>query len=223
MNLTPELEIIPISALNQYSYCPRRCYLIHSEGLFSDNVHTLRGTHEHERVDQVLHEIKQGIRIEFALPVWSDKLGLSGRCDVVEFHPDGAIFPVEYKHGKKKKWANDDLQLAAQAVCLQEMKGGEVSSGAIYHIQSKRRRNVAITPELIADVAYHTGIVRELFQQQKLPPPTEQTQRCKGCSMVEACSPDVAKAAQQIALLSKNLYLVEDDFSEPVSISNSTI
>ncbi len=211
MNPTPELEIVPISALNQYLYCPRRCYLIHSEGQFTDNVHTMRGTHEHERVDQVLHEIKQGIRIEFALPVWSDKLGLSGRCDVVEFHPDGTIFPVEYKHGKKKKWANDDLQLAAQALCLQEMKGLEVSSGAIYHIQSKRRRNVAITPQLIADVAHYTALVRGLFQQQKLPPPTEQPQRCHGCSMTDACFPQISRAQQRIQKLSAQLYQAEDE------------
>jgi len=211
MNPTPELEIIPISALNQYLYCPRRCYLIHSEGQFTDNVHTMRGTHEHERVDQVLHEIKQGIRIEFALPIWSDKLGLSGRCDVVEFHPDGTIFPVEYKHGKKKKWANDDLQLAAQALCLQEMKGLEVSSGAIYHIQSKRRRNVAITPQLIADVAHYTALVRGLFQQQKLPPPTEQPQRCLGCSMTDTCFPQISRAQQRIQRLSAHLYQAEDE------------
>lgn len=211
MNIGPELEIIPISALNQYAYCPRRCYLIHAERQFTDNVHTLRGTHEHERVDQVLHEIKQGMRIEFALPVWSDKLGLSGRCDVVEFHPDGTIFPVEYKHGKKKKWANDDLQLAAQALCLQEMKGVKVSDGAIYHIQSKRRRDVALTVKLFADVAAITVAVRELFFQQKLPPPTEQSQRCKGCSMIETCSPQLAKAQQKIQQLSAQLYKVEDE------------
>lgn len=125
---------------------------------------------------------------------------------MVEFHLDGTIFPVGYKHGKKKKWTNDDLQLSAQAVCLQEMKGLEVSSGVIYHIQSKRRRNVAITPELIADVPRHPVIVRELFQQQKLPPSTEQTQRCNGCSMTNACSPQISRAQQRVQKLNAQLY-----------------
>ncbi len=114
---------IPISALNQYAYCPRRCFLIYAENEFADNLHTQSGTEEHERVDQLQHEIKNGVRIEFALPVWSDQYGLTGRCDVVEFHPDGHVFPVEYKHGKRKQWLNDDLQVAAQALCLEEMLG----------------------------------------------------------------------------------------------------
>ena len=84
---------IPISSLNQYAYCPRRCYLIHAEGEFEDNVHTLRGTHEHERVDRQRHEVSAGVRVEYALPVWSRRLGLSGRCDAVEFHLDGTVYP----------------------------------------------------------------------------------------------------------------------------------
>ena len=87
---------IPLSALNQYAYCPRRCYLIHAEGEFTHNIHTESGSREHERVDQLAHDIKKGVRVEFALPVWSDALGISGRCDVVEFHPDGTVFPIEY-------------------------------------------------------------------------------------------------------------------------------
>lgn len=184
---------------------------MHVERQFTDNVHTLRGTHEHERVDQALHEIKQGIRIEFALPVWSDKLGLSGRCDVVEFHPDGTILPVEYKHGKRKKWLNDDIQLAAQALCLQEMEGVVVVGGAIFHIQSKRRREVTITPDLIAQVGETTTNVRALMAQKTLPPPTDQSQRCDGCSMVESCSPALSRARQKIRSLNQKLYTVEDE------------
>ncbi len=184
---------------------------MHVERQFTDNAHTLRGTHEHERVDQVLHEIKQGIRIEFALSVWSDKLGLSGRCDVVEFHPDGTIFPVEYKHGKRKKWLNDDIQLAAQALCLQEMEGVVVTGGAIFHIQSKRRREVTITPDLMAQVGQTTIKVRALLAHKTLPPPTDQSQRCDGCSMVETCSPELYKARQKIRDLSQKLYTVEDE------------
>ena len=109
-----EPEAVNVSALNQYSYCPRRCALIYLENQFTDNVHTMRGNAEHARVDRVAHvTTKDAARIEYALPVWSDALGLIGKCDVVEFWPDGTMYPVEYKHGPNKRRENDDLQLAA--------------------------------------------------------------------------------------------------------------
>jgi len=120
-----EESTVLLSALNQYAYCPRRCGLIFVEGEFEDNIHTMRGTAEHEQVDLVAYETKgSGARVEYALPVWCDRLGLVGKCDVVEFWPDGTIYPVEYKHGARKKWMNDDLQLASQALCLEEMLSG---------------------------------------------------------------------------------------------------
>ena len=89
-----------VSALNQYAYCPRRCGLIHQVGEFANNIHTARGNAEHERVDRVAHEtIRSGARIEYALPAWSGRLGLIGKCDVAEFWPDGTVYPVEHKHG----------------------------------------------------------------------------------------------------------------------------
>ena len=100
--LTEGAESIAVSALNQYDYCPRRCALIFMDHEFEDNIHTQRGTAEHDRADQTFHVCDaEGVRLEYALPVWSRRLGLSGRCDVVEFHPDGTVYPVEYKHGKK--------------------------------------------------------------------------------------------------------------------------
>ena len=93
---------IPLSALNHWVYCPRRCGLIHQEAEFTDNIHTARGNAEHERVDRATHEtMRNGARVEYALPVWSDRLGLIGKCDVVEFWPDETIYPIEYKHGPK--------------------------------------------------------------------------------------------------------------------------
>ncbi|EQD41444.1 CRISPR-associated Cas4 family protein, partial [mine drainage metagenome] len=145
------IEPIPLSALNHWAYCPHRCGLIHLDGQFTDNIHTARGNAEHARVDQVSYETsRSGARAEYALPVWSDDLGLIGKCDAVEFWPDGTIYPVEYKHGPKRKWLNDDLQLAAQALCLEEMLGRPVPRGAIFHASSHRRREVAITAELRA-------------------------------------------------------------------------
>jgi CRISPR/Cas system-associated exonuclease Cas4 (RecB family) len=114
--LDPHLRPQPVRLLHLVAD-----YLIHAEAEFEDNVHTLRGTHEHERVDRERHEVSAGARVEYGLPVWSRRLGLSGRSDAVEIHPDGKIYPVEYKHGKRRPWLKDDLHLAAQALCLEEM------------------------------------------------------------------------------------------------------
>ncbi|NCS75684.1 MAG: CRISPR-associated protein Cas4, partial [Gallionella sp.] len=111
---------IMLSALQHWGYCPRQCALIHLEQAFDENVHTMRGNAAHARVDEPGFESFEGVRSERALPVWSDRLGLVGKCDVVEFHPNGKIYPVEYKHGRKKLQVHDDLQLAAQAICLEE-------------------------------------------------------------------------------------------------------
>lgn len=180
---------INVSALNQYAYCPRRCGLIYLESEFSDNIHTARGNAEHERADHSgWVTTKEGARAEYALPVWSDRLGLVGKCDVVEFRPDGKIFPVEYKHGARKKWLNDDLQLAAQAICLEEMTGKPVTHGAIYHHSSRRRREVAITDLLCQQVEETVQAVRTLLASGQLPPPVNDA-RCKECSLKEICQP----------------------------------
>ena len=121
---------IPLSALQHWCYCPRQCALIHVEQVFADNLHTLRGQAVHKQVDLPGVETRAGLRVERALPVWSDSLGLIGKADVVEFEPNGTPYPVEYKHGSRNKaaWigACDDLQLAAQAMCLEEMTGKPV-------------------------------------------------------------------------------------------------
>lgn len=189
---------VSLSALNHWAYCPRRCGLIHQEGEFTDNIHTARGNAEHERVDRVAHEtMRSGARIEYALPVWSDQLGLIGKCDAVEFWPDGEIYPVEYKHGPKRKWLNDDLQLAAQAMCLEDMLGRPVPKGAIFHASSHRRREVAITPELRRLVIDSAKAIRAMLASGILPPPVNDS-RCKECSLKEICQPDaIANRARQ--------------------------
>ena len=198
--------VIPVSAFNHFAYCPRRCALIHGEHEFADNLHTQRGTAGHERVDELHHEIKDGVRVEFALPIWSDVLGLSGRCDVVEFYPDGSVYPVEYKNGVKQKWFNDDLQLAAQVVCLEEMLGKRIKGGAIFHIQSRRRREVLMTPELRQSVANTAARIRTLLTAARLPPPTKETQRCRGCSMVDVCQPEVLREVSRVRALTDTLF-----------------
>ncbi len=183
-------DLINLSALNQYVYCPRRCGLIYQEGEFTNNLHTARGNAEHERADRVAHEtLRSGARVEYALPVWSDRLELIGKCDVVEFWPDGTVYPVEYKHGPKRKWLNDDIQLAAQALCLEEMLNRPVPNGAIFHASSQRRREVVITPELKQLVIETADAIRAMLASGKLPPPVNDA-RCKECSLKDICQPE---------------------------------
>ncbi len=194
-----------LSALQHWSYCPRQCGLIHLEQAFEENVHTMRGNAAHERVDEPGYETFEGVREERALPVWSDTLGLIGKCDVVEFHPDGHIYPVEYKHGKKREKSHDDIQLAAQAMCLEEMTDKVITHGAIYHHGSRRRREVLITPELREMVKATVSAIRSMLDFGKLPPPANDA-RCKECSLKEICQPEaLAEQAAQHALM-KNLF-----------------
>ena len=202
---------IPLSALNQYAYCPRRCFLIHAEGEFTDNIHTQSGTREHERVDQLAHEIKQGVRVEFALPVWSERLGLSGRCDVVEFHPDGGVFPVEYKHGKRKQWHNDDLQVAAQALCLEEMLNIAVPKAAVYHIQTRRRRELNIDQTLRKEVLASVAAVAALLNNRQCPPPIADRQRCPQCSLNGLCEPELINEKNRLRDLAAELFTLDED------------
>jgi CRISPR-associated exonuclease Cas4 len=199
---------IPLSALNQYTYCPRRCLLIHGEGEFQDNLHTVSGTLEHERVDRMEGEWKDGSRVEYALPVWSDALGLSGRCDAVEFRQDGTVYPVEHKHGKRKPWPNDDVQLAAQALCLQEMLGQPVAAGAIFHQQSRRRREVVFDDTLKQAVRDTVAQVRAMLEHGICPPPLqgECAKRCRECSMQPLCQPEMLGARSALQTLAGDLF-----------------
>ena len=194
------LEPINISALNQYTYCPRRCALIYLDGEFTDNLHTQRGNAEHARVDRAAHTTnREGARVEYALPVWSERLGLIGKCDVVEFWPDGVVYPVEYKHGPRRAWLNDDIQLAAQAMCLEEMLGTTIRRGAIFHAGSKRRREIDVSEALRAEVASAVAAIREMLVNQRLPEPTTDTRRCRECSMKDVCQPEAARALRSSA------------------------
>ena len=180
---------IPLSALQHWIYCPRQCGLIHLEQAFEDNIHTARGQAVHHLVDTPGYEIKSGVRVERALPVWSDRHNLIGKADLVEFHPDGSIYPVEFKHGAKRQKLHDDIQLAAQAKCLEEMLNRPVPKGAIFHASSHRRREVVITPELRQLVIETADAIRAMLIEGKLPPPVNDA-RCKECSLKDICQPE---------------------------------
>lgn len=204
-------EPVAVSALNQYAYCPRRCALIFMEHEFEDNIHTQRGTAEHDRADQAFHICNiEGVRLEYALPIWSQRLGLSGRCDVVEFHPGGTVYPVEYKHGKKQKWLNDDLQLAAQALCLEEMFNVTIERGAIFHKSSMSRREVDFTPALRQQAEDTANAIHVLLSSGRLPLPIN-NYRCPECSLKDICLPAVVAEQDRSRRAARELFSIEGE------------
>jgi CRISPR-associated exonuclease Cas4 len=205
-----EDDWVPISALQHYSYCPRQCALIHIEQVFDENLYTLRGRAVHEIVDTPESAIMAGKQIERALPLYSTRLGLVGKADVVEFLPDGTPYPVEYKHGSRRPSQHDDLQLTAQALCLEEMTGRPVPQGAIFHHSSRRRREVEISAVLRAEVEHLVPLIRDMLASGKLPPPVNDT-RCRHCSLQDACQPEAIMATDRLQQLSVELYASEDD------------
>lgn len=198
----PELpDPIALSALQHWSYCPRQCALIHLEQAFAENVHTLRGQAVHQTVDTPGFETRHGCRLERALPLWSDRLGLIGKADMVEFLPDGTPYPVEYKHGRltrsRERQLHDDLQLAAQALCLEEMSGKAVSEGAIFQASSRRRRVVPITVALREAVSQTAAEIRDMLNQGRMPPPLVDDARCAECSLIDLCQPQALTRMKQ--------------------------
>jgi len=207
------LDPIPLSALQHWCYCPRQCALIHVEQVFEDNLFTQRGQALHKRVDDPGFEVRDGLRVERALPLFCDRLGLVGKGDVVEFLPDSTPYPVEYKHGSRHKRADiaacDDLQLGAQALCLEEMFGRAVPEGALYYATSRRRRIVAVDADLRAKIETAVGEVRRLLAAAILPPPLNDD-HCRACSLRDLCQPEaVARSPERSAAL-KSLFELED-------------
>ena len=200
-----ENDLIMISALEHYSYCPRQCALIHQEQTFSENLYTLRGRAVHEQVDQPEWVVEKGVRVERALPLWSHRFGLVGKADVVEFHCD-TPYPVEYKHGPRRQKEHDDLQLCAQALCLEEMTGQLVPKGAIFHHSSRRRREVEFTSALREKVEQTAQQIRLTLAAHTLPPAVNDA-RCKHCSLQDSCLPSVTNEKKRLQRLASELFV----------------
>jgi CRISPR-associated exonuclease Cas4 len=199
-----EDDLLPISGLQHVVYCERQAALIHLERLWSENVHTVEGRHLHDRADDAGGESRRDVRIVRALPLRSFALGVSGVADVVEFHRAEAgtplpgrtglwrPFPVEYKKGKPKRHRADEVQLCAQALCLEEMFAVAVPEGALFYGVTRRRKVVALDPglrQLTADVA-------ERFRRiidSRITPPAEWGAKCRQCSLIDECRPRSAE------------------------------
>ncbi len=207
-------DAIPLSALNQLLFCERRCALIHLEGVFVENRYTLEGRFAHDRVDEPELESRPGVRIVRGLRLFSHRLGLSGRADVVEFHTlaDGRErpHPVDYKRGRRRRWDNDDVQLCAQALCLEEMTGLDVPEGSIFHVRSRRRRAVAFDAQLRRETQTFSERLHALIAASRIPPPILRP-RCDGCSLRAVCMPELSAQAPALDAASAALFTVEED------------
>jgi CRISPR-associated exonuclease Cas4 len=186
-------ELLPISALEHLLYCERQCALIHVLGVWRENEHTAAGRVVHERADGAPDSQRPGVRVVRSLSVRSIALGLRGIADVVEFRGpagDERAYPVEYKRGARRQHAHDDVQLAAQAIALEEMTGRPVPEGAVFHAKSKRRRIVHVDARLRALTADAARRLHLLVAGRRVPPPVHDA-RCDACSLASACMPDV--------------------------------
>lgn len=204
-------EQLPLSLLNDYLYCPRRAALKIVEGWRSANQHTERGDIVHEHSDLAGYEVVKGVTLLRALPVWSERLGLSGKCDIVEQRPDGSLIPVEFKLGKRRQWENDDVQLCAQALCLEEMFQTEIPRGAVFHADSKRRREVALTSELrgvtkTAITELHALLTPQPASNDPQLPAAVYKPACEECSLFHICLPKATQSDNRNPRLAQNLF-----------------
>jgi len=302
-------EALPLSLLNDFLYCPRRAALKMVEGWRSANEHTARGDIVHEHADLPGYEVAKGVTLLRALPVWSDRLGLNGKCDIVEVQPvaaevtrlelkgseiggadlgirseppaaaslsapgfgetageacmhsspptipekdvwvkevrphpgplprgegdrvpasrpnedtgcalvqgsnasinrgDYSLLPVEFKLGKRRAWENDDAQLCAQALCLEEMFNAAISRGAIFHAASKRRRDVEFTTELRQRTEEAIRQLHGLLESESVPP-AEYREACQECSLFEICLPKATGDGSRAAQLAGQLFKI---------------
>ena len=181
--------------------------------MFQENIFTQRGQALHKRVDDPGVEVRDGLRVERALPLYSDRLGLVGKVDVVEFLPDGSPYPVEYKHGSRHKRAEiarcDDLQLAAQAMCLEEMTGHSVPEAALFYATLRRCREVLISPELHQAVETALVEIRSMLSLGRLPP-RRNDDHCRACSLRDLCQPEVLADNERHRRVLDHLFYEDD-------------
>jgi CRISPR-associated exonuclease Cas4 len=184
-----ETDLLPLSGLQHLSFCERQWALIHLEQQWEENRLTAEGRVLHKTVDHGVDETRDGVRMVRSLAVRSFRLGVTGKADVVEFPLDGGPpVPVEYKRGRPKSEPWDEIQLCAQALCLEEMVGRPVVEGAIYYAARRRRSVIAFDAELRQRTEDLAARMHELFRGGVTPAPVL-TARCRSCSLIEICQP----------------------------------
>lgn len=210
--ISPDDELIAVSAIEHYAYCARQCALIHVDQVWDENVFTVRGVLAHERIDIPGSELVGGVRFERALPIWSERLGIIGKADLVEFR-DAGPYPVEYKAGRRRRWRGfrpEDLQVCAQGMCLEEMLGTPIPEGAVFYWQTRRRHIVSFTLALRDAVEEAVAAIRAQFAAQRLPDAPNDT-RCKHCSLVPSCLPGIVAGRSRSRGLQGALFRADVD------------
>ncbi|BBD98782.1 CRISPR-associated protein Cas4 [Sphingobium amiense] len=184
-----EDALVPVSALQHYLFCPRQCALIHVERIWAEDGATAEGRILHERVDGGRPDRRQGVRTVRGIALRSLAHGLTGKADAVEFRERGAApYPVEYKRGRPKSHRADEVQLCAQAICLEEMFGQAVPEGALFYAQTKKRLIVTFDEALRALTLQVAADVRTMIAETHTPPPRFGP-GCKHCSLADQCRP----------------------------------
>ena len=200
-----EDDYLMISGIQHFKFCRRQWALIHIEQQWEENVHTVVGELMHKKAhDPYLSEKRKDLLVVRGLPVSSRELGISGECDVVEFHQceEGiklhghrglySVYPVEYKKGKPKLTKEDQLQLTAQALCLEEMFSAEVPEGAVFYGETRRRESVKITEDLRQEVR---ELLAEMhgYYNRNYTTKVKYSKACNACSLKEICLPKLGK------------------------------
>lgn len=198
-----EDDLLPLSALQHLLFCERQCALIHVEGLWTENRLTAEGRHLHERADSGEAETRGPVRTVRSLPLRSLRLGLAGRADVVEFHDDSAgelaqVVPIEYKRGRPKLNDSDRVQLCAQALCLEEMVGIRIPTGALFYASLRRRTDVVFDTALRETTEQAVARLHAMIRAE-ITPKVRMEPKCTSCSLIDVCMPDVTGSSRSAA------------------------
>ena len=213
MTIYRDEDLLPLSGLQHFAFCRRQWALIHVENQWQENLRTVEGQLLHQRAhNEALRERRGDTLILRGLSVVSHSLGLSGKCDVVEFHlaPEGVPlrgedglwlpYPVEYKRGRPKDHQADELQLCAQAMCLEEMLCCTIAEGALFYGEPRRRTIVFFSPELRQNVRDFSAEMHHYYRRGDTPK-AKPGKSCHACSLKELCLPQLIRRGNVSAYL----------------------
>ena len=186
-----EFDFLHLNGLQHLRFCPRQCALIYVENQWHENFFTASGRVQHEKVHSGVGESRRVVRTERDLKIASRLLGVTGQTDAVEFYSDGKVIPVEYKHGEPKEDTCDEVQLCAQAICLEEMIGCRIDEGALFYFKVRKRLPVKITDALRAETVELAERFHQLVERGETPP-AEYRRKCESCSFIDECFPESA-------------------------------
>jgi CRISPR-associated exonuclease Cas4 len=207
-----EDDLLPISALQHLAFCERQCALIHLEGIWQESRLTAEGRGLHDRAHAADVEVRPGVRIVRGLRLRSMRLGLTGQADVVEFQSAEARdsvqlpgvqgwwrpYPVEYKRGRPKANRCDEIQLCAQAMCLEEMLQVSIAEGALYYGTPRRRTGVKFGLGLREETQRMAARLREMIASGRTPAAVLEP-KCRQCSLIEICMPGATDGSRSVA------------------------